>query len=238
MRARCTCPHQPHLLRWAKWKLFYTRPCTKLMCLISGRSASRIGIWSWSVESHLSEMRTQLGQTVYFSLSFSQPHCLWTELTISLPLLPAGPQASTSEVAASAELGAANWTTQFRAHSLPAGSYPLGFSVRRDWSQDSPMKSSCFIFVFGIVINNLWTWYKSGLLSLHCIHCSSPESASMTSFLCDGPRSGIQWWGDGRERVQAIGGYTTTENIKIIIKLTTSQSAASYHQCWQFKQCW
>lgn len=186
MRARSTCPHQPHLLRWAKWKLFYTRPCTKLMCLISRRSASRIGIWSWSVESHLSEMRAHLGQTVYFFLSFSQPHCLWTELTISLPLLPAGPQASTSEVAA-------NWTTQFRAHSLPAGSYPLGFSLRRDWSQNRAMKSSCFIFVFGIVINNIWTLYKSGLFPLHYIHRSSPESASMTSFLCDGPCSGIQW---------------------------------------------
>ena len=185
-------------------------------------------------------MRAHLGQTVCFSLSFSQPRCLWTELTISLPRLPAGPQASTLEVAASAELGAANWTTQLRAPSLPAGSYTLGFSLRTDWSQDGPMKPSCFIFVFGIVINNIRTWHKSGLLCLRCIHCSSPESASLTSFLCGGPLSGIQWWGDGKERVQAIWGgmYTTTENIKTIIKLTTSQSAAAYHQCWQFKQCW
>lgn len=66
--------------------------------------------------------------------------------------------------------------------------------------------------------------------SLRCTHCSSPESASIISFLCGGPLSGVQWQGDGRERVQAIRRYAASENIKTIIKLI-SRSAAYYHPC-------
>ena len=143
---------------------------------------------------------------------------MWTELMTSPAPVPARPEALSSEAAGGSKLGAAHWATQPCAHNLPAGSWTLGFGIRK--GTKTALRSH---LALSLSLDKIIDKAATNQVSFPLPDRIPPRSQCLLSASCVPSTQRCRRWGDGRG-LRAIRGCTAAENWKIIIKFTNQQN--------------